>query len=127
MQKLNTMKDNKRAFIAKELLNMPDCVSLIIKELKVDFISFQRLCQEYKIVIQSERDRLSRHDFIKIKEPLIERLKEIKTKTKNSNISPVHFNSVTNNKKQKMTHSPIFDKMASQKEKIKFISSPMRD
>ena len=32
------MKDNKRAFIAKELLNMPDCVSLIIKELKVDFI-----------------------------------------------------------------------------------------
>jgi hypothetical protein len=120
------MKVNKRVFIAKELLNMPDCVSLIMKEIKTDFISFQKLCHECNVKIQSERDRLDRHDLMKIKDRLIEKLKEIDTQKSNS--SPVKYNNEFKLKEKSiMSHGPIFDKMANQKEKIKFVSTPMRD
>lgn len=121
------MKNNKQAFIAKELLNLPDCVSLILRVIKVDFISFQKLCKDYNVTIQSERDRLSRHEIIKIKEPLIERIKELNNEINKSSKSPIQFNKNLNKNKPTMTHGPIFDKMANQKEKIKFINTPMRD
>ncbi|MHA8079086.1 hypothetical protein [Aquirufa antheringensis] len=121
------MKINKRAFIAKELLNIPDCVSLILKEIEMDFINFQSLCRKCGVNIQSERDRLSRHDFIKIKTPLIERVKEISLKSQKSNFNYNSDDIELKKKRNKMSRSPIFDKMANQKEKIKFVITPMRD
>ncbi len=116
----------KQAFIAKELLNLPDCVSQIMKVLHLDFLSFQKLCLNFHIKIDSERDRLTRHDLVKLKQPLIERLKEIRTFEKTKSI-PVHFKGFVNSKKTIMSHGPVYDQMANQKNKLKFISVPMRD
>jgi hypothetical protein len=116
----------KQAFIAKELLNFPDCVSQIMKVLQLDFLAFQKLCLNFQIKIESERDRLTRHDLAKIKQPLIERLNEINS-IQQSKINPIYFNGKYKNNNPTISHGPIFDQMANQKNKLKFISVPMRD
>lgn len=120
------MSSVKQAFIAKELLNFPDCVSQIMKVLQMDFVGLQKLCFKYHIKIDSERDRLGRHDLMKIKQALIDRLKELGTVDK-SKIKPIHFDSALRSKKTNMSYGPIFDQMSSSKNKLKFISVPMRD
>lgn len=120
------MSSVKRAFIAKELLNFPDCVSQIMKVLQMDFVGLQKLCYKYHIKIDSERNRLGRHDLMKLKQPLIDRLNELSAPEK-IKTNPIHFNSHQKNKKPNMSHGPIFDQMANQKNKIQLISTPMRD
>ncbi len=116
----------KQAFIAKELLNFPDCISQIMKVLQMDFVGLQKLCFKYDIKIDSERDRLVRHDLVKLKQPLIDRLNDINVNTK-SKIKPIHYNGQQKNKKTNMSYGPIFDQMAYQKNKVKFLPTPMRD